>query len=47
MFTKVFKTENYYKYTLLYGQNRIQELEIMERSKNFNKMLKRGIVKIH
>lgn len=47
MFTKVFKTDNYYKYTLLYGQNRIQELQIFERSKAFKKSLQHDTINIH
>lgn len=44
MFTQLFKTENYYKYTIMYGQDRLQELE---RIKSFTNRKFRDIVNIH
>lgn len=47
MFTSLYKADGYYKYTLTFGQNRIQELDIIQRSKDFNKKLKRDMVNVH
>lgn len=44
LFRKVYKTDNYYKYTLMYGAKRLQELEDI---KNFTKRKARDIVSSH
>lgn len=44
LFRKVYKTENYYKYTLMYGSDRLKQLEDI---KNFTKRKARDIVSSH